>query len=462
MTNENIQNVFWDYEQWCKDELAPFDWDQDKSFHLRSNYNFMYDNQGKRLRSEVSVEGIASGAEWTEGIKKTSTVAVIMESRGGGRNTDYIPALKILLERIRENKLTIKSIHLDPLQGPNWRVEVERRRVEIDGYTYPLKPSDFSAETFANALMNRMKDVLSKSSKGGNPTRRIRIELDDLRNLTIHDSLRLLVDAGHDDDLNELKTMSFEVDGNIGHIRFTRAEAANAVNPKFCSELKEVMSLIKDNEDIQAVAVTAEGKVFCAGGDLKEFKAAGKELPGVVEAMLEDLHDAIYMMNDIPKPFVAGIQGAAGGAGMSLVSAFDLVVSGESAKYTMAYTRVGLTPDGTSSYFLARHIGLRRMMDLTLTNRVLSAEEAESWGLVNRVVPDEDIEVQALKLAQQLADGAPSAAGTAKCVIYKGYESNLREAGDFEAMNIVRAAGTRVGQEGIAAFVEKRDPEWNE
>ena len=147
---------------------------------------------------------------------------------------------------------------------------------------------------------------------------------------------------------------------------------------------------------------------------------------------------------------------------MSLVSAFDLVVSGESAKYTMAYTRVGLTPDGTSSYFLARHIGLRRMMDLTLTNRVLSAEEAESWGLVNRIVSDEDIEAQTLKLAQQLADGAPNAAGTAKAVIYKGYESNLREAGDFEALNIVRAAGTPIGQEGIAAFVEKRAPEWNE
>ena len=76
MTNENIQNVVWDYEQWWKGELAPFDWDE--SFHLRSNYNFMYDNQGIRLRSRVSVEGIASGAEWTEGIKKTSTVAVIM------------------------------------------------------------------------------------------------------------------------------------------------------------------------------------------------------------------------------------------------------------------------------------------------------------------------------------------------------------------------------------------------
>ena len=200
----------------------------------------------------------------------------------------------------------------------------------------------------------------------------------------------------------DLTTMQYEVKHNIAHIVFSRPEAANAVNPTFCKDLKTAMAAIKDDDSVRAVAVTAEGKVFCAGGDLKEFKEAGEELPGVVEAMLEDLHDAIYMMNDTPKPFVAGIQGAAGGAGMSLVSAFDLVVSGESSKYTMAYTRVGLTPDGTSSYFLARHIGLRRMMDLTLTNRVLSAEEAESWGLVNRIVPDEDIEAQALKLRSWL------------------------------------------------------------
>ena len=259
-----------------------------------------------------------------------------------------------------------------------------------------------------------------------------------------------------------METMEYAVQGKVAHLRFVRPESANAVNPVFCKELKSVMSEIEADDSVQAVSVTAEGKVFCAGGDLKEFNAAGEGLPGVVEAMLEDLHDAIYMMNTIPKPFVAGVQGAAGGAGMSLVSAFDLVVSGESAKFTMAYTKVGLTPDGTSSYFLARHIGLRRMLDLTLTNRVLSAEEAESWGLVNRIVFDEDIETQTLKLAKQLADGAPNAAGTAKAVIYNGYESNLREAGDFEALNIVRAAGTRVGQEGIAAFVEKRDPEWNE
>ena len=96
---------------------------------------------------------------------------------------------------------------------------------------------------------------------------------------------------------------------------------------------------------------------------MKLFHQAGDDLPSVAADMLVDFHAAIYKMNTIPKPFVAGVRGAAGGAGLSLMSAFDLVVSGESAKYTMAYTRAGVTPDGTSTYFLARHIGLRRALD---------------------------------------------------------------------------------------------------
>ena len=160
-----------------------------------------------------------------------------------------------------------------------------------------------------------------------------------------------------------METMEYSIKDNVAHLRFVRPEGANAVNPAFCKDLKLAVQEISENNSVEAVVVTAEGKVFCAGGDLKEFNEAGDNLPAVVSSMLDDLHEAIYIMNAAPKPFVAGVQGAAGGAGMSLVSAFDLVVSGESAKYTMAYTRVGLTPDGTSSYFLARHIGLRRMMD---------------------------------------------------------------------------------------------------
>lgn len=254
----------------------------------------------------------------------------------------------------------------------------------------------------------------------------------------------------------ELETINYSTRAGVAHVRLNRPQGANAVSPAFSSDLREVMLEIEHDDAVKAVSVTAEGKVFCAGGDLKEFNEAGAGLPKLAADMLVDFHGAVYKMNRIPKPFVAGVGGAAGGAGLSLVSAFDLVVCGESAKFTMAYTRAGVTPDGTSSYFLARHVGLRRMLDLTLTNRVLSAAEAESWGLVNRVVPDDEVDSATAELADQLASGPSWATGHAKTVIYNGYESPLEQAGEFEGAMITKAMGTHDGREGIAAFVEKR------
>ena len=256
----------------------------------------------------------------------------------------------------------------------------------------------------------------------------------------------------------DLTTIDYSVKNGVAHVRFARPEGANAVNPVFSRDLRDVMLEIEHDDAVKAVAVTAEGKVFSAGGDLKEFYTAGDGLAKLASGMLTDFHGGIYKMNRMPKPFVAGVNGAAGGAGMSIVSAFDLVVCGESAKFTMAYTRAGVTPDGTSTYFVARHIGLRRMLDLTLTNRVLSAAEAEEWGFVNRVVPDDEVDDAAAELAQQLADGPSWALGHAKEVVYAGYESPLETAGEFEGVTIAAAMRTHDGQEGIAAFVEKRSP----
>jgi 2-(1,2-epoxy-1,2-dihydrophenyl)acetyl-CoA isomerase len=251
-------------------------------------------------------------------------------------------------------------------------------------------------------------------------------------------------------------TMTYDVRDGVAHLRFSQADRANAVNPAFSAELRAAMIEITFDPAVKAVSVTAEGKVFCAGGDLKLFHEAGDDLPSVAASMLVDFHGAINTMNTVPKPFVAGVRGAAGGAGLSLMSAFDLVVAGESAKFTMAYTRAGVTPDGTSTYFLARHIGLRRMLDLTLTNRVLTAAEAEAWGLVNRVVPDDEVDSATAALAQQLADGAAMASGLAKRVVYQGYELGLADAAELEARTITQVMGGHDAHEGIAAFVEKR------
>jgi 2-(1,2-epoxy-1,2-dihydrophenyl)acetyl-CoA isomerase len=256
-----------------------------------------------------------------------------------------------------------------------------------------------------------------------------------------------------------LSTMTYRVEDRVAHVRFSRPEAANSVTPEFARDLRQVMLAVEFDDDVRAASVTAEGKVFCAGGDLKKFHAAGDQVAHLAADMLVDFHAAIYKMNRIPKPFVAGVRGAAGGAGLSLMSAFDLVVSSDRAKYTMAYTKAGVTPDGTSSYFLARHVGLRRMLDLTLTNRVLSADEAEQWGLVNRVVADEDVDDTTAELAGRLAAGA-WAVGAAKRVIYEGFESPLEQAGEFEEQMITQAMRGPDGLEGIAAFAEKRTPEF--
>jgi 2-(1,2-epoxy-1,2-dihydrophenyl)acetyl-CoA isomerase len=259
----------------------------------------------------------------------------------------------------------------------------------------------------------------------------------------------------------QLDTITYEVIDHVAHVRFNRPEGANAVSPAFSRDLRAVMLEVEFDPDVSAVAITAEGKVFCAGGDLKEFHAAGDALPRLASDMLTDFHGAIYRMNRMPKPVVAGVGGAAGGAGLSLVSAFDLVVCGESAKFTMAYTRAGVTPDGTSTYFMTRHIGVRRMLDLTLTNRVLSAEEAEAWGLVNRVVPDDEVDQAAIDLATTLAGGATWALGEAKRLVYSGIDSSLAEQGEREGEAIAKAMAGHDGPEGIAAFVEKRAPDFH-
>lgn len=254
------------------------------------------------------------------------------------------------------------------------------------------------------------------------------------------------------------ETIRYDVRKGVAHMRLARPEWANAINPAFARELREIMVAIEFDDAVKAVSVTADGPVFCAGGDLKELHAAGDRMPRVASDMLIDYHGAIYKMNRMSKPFVAGVKGAAGGAGLSMCSAFDLVVCGDSAKFAMAYTRAGVTPDGTSSYFVARHVGLRRMLDLTLTNRVLSASEAEAWGFVNRVVPDDKVDDTAAEIAQQLADGPSWAIGHAKRIVYSGYDMPLEQAAEVEGVTITSALGRQDGREGIAAFVEKRKP----
>jgi 2-(1,2-epoxy-1,2-dihydrophenyl)acetyl-CoA isomerase len=252
-------------------------------------------------------------------------------------------------------------------------------------------------------------------------------------------------------------SLQFDLADGVARITLDRPAAANTIDRALAAELRDVSLRISHDPSVRAVVLGANGKVFCGGGDLSDFATRSPAEVGVhLEHVALDLHVAQSRLARLGAPVVAAVTGTCGGAGMSLVAACDLVVAGESAKFTMAYTKVGLSPDGTSSYFLARVVGLRRATELVLTNRVLAAREALDWGLVNEVVPDADVRDRAHAIATALAQGPTLAFGASKRLLVEGASSALEATMDAEVRSIAALAGTADGQEGIAAFLAKR------
>ena len=257
-----------------------------------------------------------------------------------------------------------------------------------------------------------------------------------------------------------MNTLILTIEDGLARLTLDRPEAANAMNPEMTSELREAAVMLHERDDVRAVLISGSGGMFCGGGDVRSFGSSQDGLAETIAGMTIDLHAAVSRLARLEVPVVAAVQGAAGGAGMSLAVAADLVVAGESAKFRMGYVGIGLAPDGSSSWFLARVVGLKRALDLMLTNRVLSAPEAESWGLVSRVVPDDEVLERAEDLARSLASGATMALGAAKRLALSGANAALEEAMENESLAIAATARTVDVREGVAAFLGKRFPEF--
>jgi 2-(1,2-epoxy-1,2-dihydrophenyl)acetyl-CoA isomerase len=256
------------------------------------------------------------------------------------------------------------------------------------------------------------------------------------------------------------ETVDLEVRDGVARLTLNRPDAANGVNLPLARDLMDAVLAIAADPAARVVLLTGAGARFCGGGDLKGF-AGRDDLPSHLREILGPFHVAIAQLVRGDAPVVAAVQGSAAGAGIGLVGASDLVVAAESAKFVMAYTGVGLTPDGSSSWFLPRLIGLRRALELTFTNRVLSAAEAREWGLITTVVPDDDLTREAEALAAKLAAGPPQALAAAKRLLHASLESTLESHLAREAEAISAASGSAEGAEGIASFVEKRAPVFN-
>lgn len=252
-------------------------------------------------------------------------------------------------------------------------------------------------------------------------------------------------------------TLDYDLSDGVAWITFKRPERFNALDPTMARELCDVANRCSSDRAVRAVVMTGSGEQsFCAGGDVSVFGERLDDIEVLVKEMTTYLHTAVSRFARMRAPLVAAVNGVAAGAGFSLVTCCDLAIAAETATFTSAYTRIGLTPDGSSTHFLARLVGTRRAMELYLTNRVLSAAEALDWGLVNRVVPAGQLTVEADVLARALAEGPTAAHGGVKALLQSAASESLETQMELETRFIAGAGASADGQEGIRAFLEKR------
>ena len=240
----------------------------------------------------------------------------------------------------------------------------------------------------------------------------------------------------------------------VAVLTLSHPETLNAAGVSMAHGIAKALAFIeKPDSFFRAIVVTGEGRGFCSGANLSE--RGGGEETGVGHSLETVYHPFLRRLRDLSIPFVTAVNGAAAGVGMSIALMGDLVVASRSAYFLQAFTRIGLVPDGGSTWLLPRLIGLARAKELSLLAERLPAEKALEWGLINRVAGENELMDEALKLAHQLADGPASLAVT-RSLYWQSPLNTYEEQLDLERISQERAGKTQDFMEGVTAFLQKR------
>lgn len=258
--------------------------------------------------------------------------------------------------------------------------------------------------------------------------------------------------------MKNLQTIDFKIADRIAIITLNRPDAANGVNLQLAEELDYCAKQCAGDSAVKAVILTANGRFFSAGGDVKEMASYGDKVGPKIKQLADSLHCAISTFARMDAPVITAVNGMAAGAGFSLAITADYVIASDTSSFMMAYTKAGLSPDGSSSYYLPRLIGLRRTQELMLTNRNLKADEALDWGLVSETVPSEALMDRAMELAKGFAQGPLESNAAVKKLLLTSFTHDLETQMDIESEHISRCAMSADGREGVAAFMAKRSP----
>lgn len=256
------------------------------------------------------------------------------------------------------------------------------------------------------------------------------------------------------------ETVLYEKDEGVATISLSRPEKLNAFDRTMHEELYSALDSTAADEDVRCVVLRGEGRGFSAGADLAEVIQGADVDPDLGEYLRNTYSRLVKRMVSIEKPIVAALHGPVYGAGVGISLACDLRIAAESTKFSVAFIKIGLMPDAGVTFFLPRVVGLGRAIQMSMLGNAVEAEEAYMIGLVNKVVSDEELEVETRKLAGQLAAMPTRALGRIKQSIYASFETDLETALEHEAEGQTYCGYTQDHKEGVAAFFEKRTPEF--
>lgn len=254
----------------------------------------------------------------------------------------------------------------------------------------------------------------------------------------------------------------YHQDSSIVTLTLNRPETLNAMHEPMMAEFERLLMAIEADTSVRVVVITGTGRGFSSGGDQKRDRATEGhtalhegDLGG---NLIERLNRCVLRLQRLPKPVIGCINGVAAGAGCNLALATDLRIAADTARFGEVFTRIGLVPDAGGTYFLPRLVGTAKALELMLLAEIIDAQEALRLGLVNWVVPADQLQAETQQLATRLAHGPTLAYGLVKTGVYQSLEMTLEDVLNMEARNQAMAARSHDRTEGVAAFREKRPP----
>jgi 2-(1,2-epoxy-1,2-dihydrophenyl)acetyl-CoA isomerase len=252
------------------------------------------------------------------------------------------------------------------------------------------------------------------------------------------------------------KYVRYEVRDGVAIVALNRPEALNSLTDEMKGELLDAFKNAERDEAVRAIVLTGEGRGFCAGEALNEDMVKSGQAPALGDTLRTFYHPLIEKMRAIEKPVVAAVNGTCAGAGVSLALAADLRLASDKASFIEAFVKIGLVPDAGGTFFLPRLVGLGKAMEMCMTGDKVDAAEAEKIGLVNRVVPHDDLMKETLALAARLAKAPTRAIGLMKRAFHRSFRSSLEDQLVYEADLQSIASRSADFREGVKAFLEKR------